>query len=182
MAWAQGLSLGAGEAESADFASLDDCAHLPALPSDEYVMAPPSDWLVAPSGFEAGVYRTRHANEIAMTNGLIRRTWRLRPNAATVGFDNLMTGASILRAVKPEAYVKLDWQEEMPVGGLLGQSDGAYLKSEWLEQMTADPKAFRCTVFRAGKTKERFPWKRTPYSGDQPWPPPGASLTLRFES
>jgi hypothetical protein len=182
VAWAQGLRLGAGEAEPLDFASLDDYAHLPPLPSDEYVMAPRSDWLVAPSGFEAGVYRPGHANEIAMTHGLIRRTWRLRPNAATVGFDNLMTSASILRAVKPEAYVKLDWQEEMPVGGLLGQPEGAYLKPEWLEQMTADPKAFRCTGFRAGKTKERFPWKRTPYSGDQPWPPPGASLTLRFES
>jgi hypothetical protein len=116
-----------------------------------------------------------------MTNGLIRRTWRLRPNAATVGFDNLMTGASILRAVKPEAYVKLDWQAETPVGGLLGQPDCADLQPEWLEQMTADPKAFRCTGFRIGKTKERFPWKRTRFSGDQPWPPPGASLTLRFE-
>jgi hypothetical protein len=116
-----------------------------------------------------------------MTNGLIRRTWRLRPNAATVGFDNLMTSASILRAVKPEAYVKLDWRAEMPVGGLVGQPEGRYLIPEWLEQMTADPKAFRCTGFSVGKTKERFPWKRTPFSGDQPWPPPGASLTLRFE-
>ena len=113
-----------------------------------------------------------------MTNGLIRRTWRLRPNAATVSFDNLMTGASILRAVKPEAYLKLDWQAETAVGGLLGQPDGAYLKPDWLEQMTADPKAFRCTGFSAGKTKERFPWKRTPFSGDQPWPPSGAALSL----
>ena len=179
--WAGGLAVGVQGQEPADFASLDDSAQLPALSSDESVKAQPSDWLVTPLAFKTSIYRTGHANEIAMTNGLIRRIWCLRPNAATVGFDNLMTGASILRAVKPEAYVKLDWQAEMPVGGLLGQTDGAYLKPEWLDKMTADPKAFRCTGFRTGETKERFPWKRTRFSGDQPWPPPGASLTLRFE-
>jgi hypothetical protein len=93
-----------------------------------------------------------------------------------------MTGTSILRAVKPEAYVKVDWQEEKPVGGLLGQPDNAYLNPEWLDQMTRDPKAFHCTGFSVGETRERFPWKRTPLSGDQPWPPPGTSLTLRFEA
>jgi hypothetical protein len=181
-AWAGGLVPDASGQDSQDFAALDESAHLAELSSDESVKALPSDWLVKPVGFAAGVYRTGHANEITMTNGLIRRTWRLRPNAATVAFDNLMTGTSILRAVKPEAYVKLDWQEEVPVGGLLGQSDGAYLKPVWLEEMTAGPKAFRCTGFNVGKTRERFPWKRTPLSGDQPWPPPGASLTLRFEA
>jgi hypothetical protein len=179
--WAGGLALGARAQEPADFAPLDDSAHLPAQASEESVKAASSDWLVTPFAVKTSVFRTGHADEIAMTNGLIRRTWRLRPNATTVGFDNLMTGASILRAVKPEAYVRLDWQAETSVGGLLGQTDGAYLKPEWLEQMTADPKAFHCTGFRIGKTQEPFPWKRLPFSGDQPWPPPGASLTLRFE-
>jgi hypothetical protein len=179
--WARGLVLRACGQESEDFAPLDDSARLPVLSSDEIVKAMSSDWLVTPLGLATGVYRTGHGNEIAMTNGLIRRTWRLRPNAATVGFDNLMTGASILRAVKPEAYVKLDWQAEMPVGGFLGQPHGADLKPEYLEQKTADSKAFRCTGFRIGKAIERFPWKRTRFSGDQPWPPPGASLSLRFE-
>ncbi len=181
MAWVGASISGARGQGAGDFSPLDHTAHLPALSQGEYVKAPASDWLLLPSGFQAGAYRTGHPNEIALTNGLIRRTWRLRPNAATVGFDNLMTGASILRAVKPEAYVKLDWQSETPVGGLAGQPDGAYLKPEWLDQMTADPSAFRCTGFRIGKTKERFPWKRTRFSGDQPWPPPGASLTLRFD-
>jgi hypothetical protein len=34
----------------------------------------------------------------------------------------------------------------------------------------------------SGVTQKRFPWKRTAYSGKQPWPPPGASLTLLFEN
>jgi len=168
--------------EAEEVFSPGDSVHLPNLPHAEYLKRPVSDWLIAPSGFEAGVYSTGHADEIVMTNGLIRRTWRLRPNGASVGFDNLMTGASILRAVKPEAYIKLDWQAETPVGGLVGQPDGAYLKPQWLDQMTVDPNAFRCTGFRIGKTKERFPWKRTQFAVDQPWPPPGASLSLRFEA
>jgi hypothetical protein len=42
---------------------------------------------------------------VALTNGLVERRFRLSPNAATVGFENLMTGESLLRGVKPEAAV-----------------------------------------------------------------------------
>ena len=181
-AWAGASALGGAAQEPAEFVSPDGAAQLPALPDDAIITPPPADWLITPLAFKTSVFRTSHADEITMTNGLIRRTWRLRPNAATVSFDNLMTGAAILRAVKPEAYVKLDWQAETAVGGLLGQTDGAYLTPDGLDTMTADPKAFRCTGFTAGKTRERFPWKRTPYSGDQPWPPPGSSLTFQFAS
>jgi hypothetical protein len=178
--WMAGFTLDAGAQAAQDFAQLEDFTHLPDLPQE--LEGKPHDWLINPSGYTAGVYRTGQPHEIAITNGLIRRTWRLRPNAATVAFDNLMTGSSILRAVKPEAYVKLDWQAERAVGGLLGQPDNAYLKPEWLDSMTADAKAFRCKGFHVGKTSERFPWMRTPFSGNQPWPPPGISLTLRFEA
>ncbi len=159
---------------------LNQIERLP-IADTEDVKPVPADWLITSNPHTAGVFRTRHAGEIQMTNGLIRRTWRLQPNAATVAFDNLMTGASILRAVKPEAYIKLNWQAEMAVGGLLGQPNHAYLKPEWLEQMTSDPNAFRCTGFSTGQTQARFSWKRTRFSGNQPWPPPGASLALRFE-
>lgn len=161
--------------------SLDQSAQLPELFGDTNLNSVPSDWLVTPFAQKTGVYRTSHHDEIAMTNGLIRRCWRLRPNAATVGFDNLMTGASILRGVKPEAYVELDWQE-LPVGGLKGQPDYAYLTPQWVDQMTADPRAMRSTGFKIGKTEARFPWKRTRFSGTQPWPPPGASLVFRYEA
>lgn len=43
-----------------------------------------------------------------MTNGLIRRVWRLTPDAATVAFDDMMTGASLIRGVRPEAELELD--------------------------------------------------------------------------
>jgi hypothetical protein len=163
------------------FASLDASAKLPVLPTDRSLNSLLADWLVTPFTQKTGVYRTEHKNEIAMTNGLISRTWRLRPNAATVGFDNLMTGASILRAVKPEARVELNWQR-LDVGGLKGQPEYAYLTPEWVDRMTADPEAMQCTGFKTGKTRAPFAWKRTRFSGNQPWPPPGASVTFRYET
>jgi hypothetical protein len=174
-----GKAAGLTEREKSEFVSPEMTAFLPEDKIDNLKPSPP-DWLVIPPKQLAEVRRSNHPNEIILTNGLIRRCWRLRPNAATVGFDNLMTRASILRAVTPEAYVELDGQE-FPVGGLLGQPNYAYMSPEWLDRMVADPKAIRCTGFKIGKTKARFPWKKTRFSGKQPWPPPGASLSFRFE-
>lgn len=162
-------------------ASPHDFAQLPALPFENNLNHVSPDWLLAPFPQKTNIYRTAHRDEIAMSNGLIRRTWRLRPNAATVGYDNLMTGAAILRAVKPEAYIEVDWQH-LAVGGLRGQKDGAYLKPEWIDELIADPRAMQCKGFKTGKTEPRFAWKRTRFSGNQPWPPPGSSVTFRYES
>jgi len=135
------------------------------------------DWLIRPVPQHASI--RQRPDEITLDNGLIRRTFKLAPNAATVGFDNLMTGESILRGVKPEAVVEIDGKK-FDIGGLLGQPDYAYLKPEWLARMTRDPAAFMFTSFEIGKTVERFSWKRRHGVNDAPWPPPGVSLTLNF--
>ena len=115
-----------------------------------------------------------------LINGLIRRVFRVAPNAAAVAFDNLMPGGgSLLRGVKPEARLRLDGVD-CDVGGLKGQANYAYLDPETEAKLTADPVAFRFVGHEVGKTKERFAWKRKAYSPDLPWPPPGVSLTLRF--
>ncbi|MBS1859037.1 MAG: alpha-galactosidase [Acidobacteria bacterium] len=138
-----------------------------------------ADWLIAPPKEHAAVRRSTDGREVTLSNGLIRRVWRLTPDAATVAFDNLTTGASLLRGVKPEAEVELDGHR-YSVGGLKGQEEWAYLRREWLDGMTASPGAFHFTGMDSGTTVARFAWKRAPYSGGQPWPPPGASLTLHF--
>ena len=138
-----------------------------------------ADWLVVPTKRQAGLYRTQNPDEIVIANGLISRTFRLKPNGATVGYDNLMTGASILRGVKPEAVIELDGAK-YEVGGLQGQVEYAYLRPEWVDSMTANPEAFRFVGFRVGKIKARFPWKRKRYSADLPWPPRGVELTMEY--
>jgi len=153
-------------------------ADLPLL-STEARASVEADWLVSPMKRPTVVCRGNANNEIVMTNGLISRTWRLQPNAATVACDNLMTRASLVRGVKPEAVVELDGKR-YDIGGLLGQEEYAYLRPEWLDTMKSDPKAFQFAGFEIGKTAERFPWKRKRYSAGLPWPSSGASLMLRF--
>ena len=154
-------------------------ASLPLLPKGS--VGPPKDWLLDGESFRAGAYRTAHANEIALDNGLVRRTFRLAPNGATVGLDNLMTGQAILRGVKPEAAVTLDGVR-YDVGGLEGQPNYAYLLPEWLDQLEADPAAFQFVGFEVGKPKERFAWKRVRHHApDATWPPAGVYLRMDYE-
>jgi hypothetical protein len=139
------------------------------------------DWLVAPVATNAGVFRGNHPNEVVMTNGLMRRIWRLLPNAATVAMENLVTSETLLRSVRPEALVELEGVK-YAVGGLDGQPVHNYLDRRWLDRTTANPTAFRFDSFHVGKTAERFPWKkhRAWMPQDMAWPPPGAALTLSF--
>ena len=63
-----------------------------------------------PTMRKAGVYRSG-PREICMANGLLRRTWRIAPAAATVGMEDLSTGRQLLRSVRPEAIV--EWRREV---------------------------------------------------------------------
>ncbi len=140
-----------------------------------------SDWLIDPSPFRAAVMTNSATGEIVLQNGLIRRVIKLTPNAATVAFDNLMTGQSILRSVRPEAEVTLDGTV-YPVGGLEGQPVHNYLDVRWLTNLTVNPGAYQFDHFETGATQARFPWqkRREWMPQDASWPPPGKSLTLFF--
>jgi hypothetical protein len=141
------------------------------------------DWLINGSSYQATVSAARNGEEVALDNGLVRRVFRLTPNATTVSFENLMTGESILRAVRPEALLELDGAR-YEVGGLSGQPVQNFLKPAWIDQLKANPAAFRFKAYRTGKTQARFPWKKRSewMPNDLPWPPPGVSLTLEFEA
>ncbi|HOX40037.1 MAG TPA: hypothetical protein PL033_18795 [Candidatus Brocadiia bacterium] len=143
--------------------------------------APGKDWLIDNSGFEAKVVEDGNKKRLILTNGLIRRVLSLKPDGATIAFDNLMTGESVIRGVKPEAIVEIDGTK-ISVGGLLGQEEYAYLRPEWIAGMTANPDGFRLAGHEIGRTKERFAWKRKRYCADLPWPPPGVSVRLDFKA
>src|SRR6185312_4471252 len=157
--------------------SLSAAAEVP-VATHEAVGAASADWLVTPVQQHAGVYRSEDGSQITLANGLIRRAWRIEPNAACVAFDNLMTGASLLRGVKPEAILTIDGHP-YEVGGLMGQPDYAYLTEDWARLLKLDPAAMRLTRWETGKIQERFPWKRVRHRDESlPWPPPGVSLRL----
>jgi hypothetical protein len=152
-----------------------------AAPQNTAIKAVAGDWLIDPSPYRASVHRDAEGREVVLENRLVRRLIRLAPNAATVGYVNLITGESILRSVRPEAVVQIDGKT-YSVGGLLGQPVHNYLEARWIEQLKADPSAFQFQSIAIGKTQQRFPWKkrREWMPRDLPWPPPGASLVLSF--
>lgn len=141
-----------------------------------------ADWLIDNSGYAADVYQGSNTNELALSNGLIRRTFRVAPNAATVGFDNLVTGESILRGVKPEALLTIGGVQ-YEVGGLKGQPNYAYLLPEWLDDLTANPDAFQFTGYEVGQPTERMAWKRVRHHAPNvAWPPKGVSLRMDYRA
>lgn len=140
-----------------------------------------SDWLIHPEGANADLYHDSKGN-LVFSNGLISRTFSITPDVATIGFDNLVTGESLLRSVRPEASVTINGNA-IHVGGLYGQPIHNYLLPEWLEQMNSATGNFHYDSFSIGPIKERFAWqKRLEWMPqDLPWPPQGKELMFTYK-
>jgi hypothetical protein len=141
------------------------------------------DWLIDPEPFGSKAVMSSDGSTLELANGLVRRVIRLQPNAATVQFENAMTGESLIRSVRAEARLQLNGKS-FDVGGLVGQPIHNYLDTRWPDRMTAAPGAFRFVRAVVGQTEPRFAWKpRTEWLSENPlWPPRGAGATLIFES
>jgi hypothetical protein len=141
------------------------------------------DWLISPESFKAGLKADDGSATIHLSNGLVRRTFRLQPDAATVDFRNLVTGQAILRTIQfqPEALLNLDG-ESYPVGGLANWPDDADVVPSRLDITQAVPGAFHFRSFETGPIRQRLAWKRRRASENRPWPPPGITLTLNFDA
>ncbi len=136
-----------------------------------------NDWLLQSPGTGAGVYQSK--KEVILSNGLISRTIRLVPNAATVGLKNLVTGEEYIRSVKPEALLTIDGRS-YPVGGLDGQKEHGYLKQEWLEDMSSPLNSFE---FRELEIRELDPglyWERKRWASSTQWERQGKEVIFHY--
>lgn len=141
--------------------------------------APARDWLLGRPDARAVIRHDKQHNEITLSNGLLARTIRLAPNAATTAFDNLTTGETLLRAVAPEAEIEINGKH-YAIGGLTGQPNLAYLRRDWVNALQADATAFQFERFETGKPVERMAWKRSRRATNAIWPAAGIALTLWF--
>ena len=122
-----------------------------------------------------------NGRELFLANGLMARRFRLSPNAATVGLDNLVSGEALLRGVKPEALIEIDGKA-YEIGGLKGQPNYAFLRPEWVEQLTANPGAFRYIGHSSGPIEARMAWKAVRHHAPGvKWPPTGVHLRMDYE-
>lgn len=142
-----------------------------------------ADWLIDGSAYKSEVVMHPESRRLELTNGLLRRTFLLKPNVATIALDNLMTGQSELRAVRPEALLVLDGKE-YPIGGLSGQPVSNFLSEEFVSGLDLCDTAFVLTDYTIGETQERFPWKPNDrwLSNPYPWPAKGKRVTFTYKA
>ncbi len=140
-----------------------------------------ADWLVDRVSEPVTVTLSSDANgaaqELILSNGLIRRAFRVAPNAATVELTRLSAGVSVLRGVKPEAVAEINGAR-VEIGGLKGQPDYAYLDPAWLGDMTTDPSAFQYVGHTVSKPEAPYEWRPANHSTDAPFPAEGKRLTF----
>ena len=146
--------------------------------------SPTHDWLVNLSGFTAKIFR-EGTHSIVLTNGLIERTIRISPDAATVSLKNLSTGQEMIRAVCPEASIQLNGID-YAIGGLLGQTDQAYLTNDVIKSLKINPNAFHLSEIKAVPIEPSFDWSASRFGhlkgeGNLPnWPPKGIGLEMKY--
>ena len=139
-----------------------------------------SDWLIDARMPVSGVFRNGNKNEIMLSNGLISRTFRLTPNAATVSLKVLRNQQELVRAIKPEAVITINGFT-INVGGLEGQPNLAFLYPDWIESLKANPLSFSLTDFKVGQAEKRLEWKRVRHHAPHvEWPPKGVKLQMDY--
>jgi len=157
--------------------------NLNALPviNGAYLEGIESDWLIKRPSEKARLFRNKENNEIILSNGIISRSFRLSPNAATTSLKVLSKQEEHVRAVKPEAILSVNGFT-VNVGGLNGQPNLAFLYPDWLNDLKADPLAFKFTGFEIGTPEKRFDWKKVRHCApDAEWPPKGVKLQMDYQ-
>lgn len=140
-----------------------------------------TDWLIDGAPYQAKILESD--KRIDLTNGLLTRSFRLSPNVATVALDNLMTGNSELRAVRPEALLVINGHE-YPVGGLEKQPVHNYLTPAFADRMTTCDTAFVYAGHTVEPTAERFAYRphKEWLSCPVQWPAPGKRLVFNYKA
>jgi hypothetical protein len=116
------------------------------------------DWLVSPPETKADIYISKDSKDITLYNGLVKRTFRLRPNLVCIDYSNMTNGQQLLRALKPEAIITIN-HREYNIGGLHGETENAYLLPEWLDKFTAGGNDFQFLEFEITDIPVFVHWK-----------------------
>lgn len=138
------------------------------------------DWLIDPTNYRAELKISDAEHQLELTNGLVRRSFLLQPNLASIELIQLQTNQSFLRAVRPEARIVLNGRS-YNVGGLTGQPNHAFLTDAWLADLKNDPNSLQFVGYQVDEPQERFPWKQVRHTTGASWPPKGVRLELKFK-
>lgn len=128
----------------------------------QYKESGQQDWIMNDTGQHLSRIDIKD-QDIILQNGLVRRSFRIKPNSYCYDFTNLVTGQQLVRAVQPEAQLQLNgkWYN---VGGAYGQKERAYLRPEWMAGFTASAEDFHYSKYEVRELDPLLPW-----NGDKWW-------------
>lgn len=116
------------------------------------------DWMTSAKHVPSAVIESSGQNSVVLTNGIVSREWFLRGGAvACTSFKEIRSAKEFVRAVSPEARLKIDGRD-FAVGGMTGQPDRAYLDHSWLDTMKPSP-GFRLARLHSGPVAPRIDWE-----------------------
>ena len=98
-----------------------------------YVCAAFPDWLVTKIHVKSQV-RNLPGNILELTNGLISRKFLIDPGFATIDYYSYEKKSSLLRAIQPEAIIKIDG-EPYKIGGFEANMTRSFLNRTLLGQV-----------------------------------------------
>jgi hypothetical protein len=124
----------------------------------QYTNDSQKDWLLNTGGFKAAFIKSADEKNITITNGLLKRVFRITPNVACIDYQNLGNGQQLLRAIEPEAIVIIDGKT-VNVGGLVGQKEKAYLRAEWIDEMKPGDGDFQLKTYNVSDITPFIKWK-----------------------
>jgi hypothetical protein len=139
------------------------------------------DWLTHPVKQKARIYTSTDKRDISLDNGLVKRTFRLLPNAVCIDYKNIVTSQQLLRALTPEAIVTINGKE-YNVGGLYGQKEKAYLLPEWIDDFYTEEKDFQFINYEIDELKPFINWKAGDWWSSNKKQPHGKVLIFLYKS
>lgn len=147
-------------------AILQDRIELPAYPSLSSATAFKGDPLLQRVSTLSKVYKGPTADEIALDNGLVRRSFRFHPNGMTVGLSNVQSGVNYLANATPAAQITINGRIYL-VGG---------------QASPTDQPGSRFQIYQVSVTtlKKPLDWLRPENLAGAIWPPRGMALKLSF--
>ncbi len=142
------------------------------------------DWLISPVEEPCRLQVLQSDDELSsmfrIDNGLVSRTFYVSGNLACIGYKNLSNEAEYLRAIKPEARIRVDsvWYE---IGGLKKQPEYSYLLETWLPDMEASRQAFTLTKVETAEPLKRYPWEPKFNAVETDWPAKGLRVIMTYQ-
>ncbi|CAH0310389.1 hypothetical protein SRABI36_04997 [Pedobacter sp. Bi36] len=139
------------------------------------------DWLVHAEGHPAAVFKSADQKDIILSNGLLKRVFRLSPNVACTDLRNLTTGEQLLRSVKPEAQVSINGKK-YNIGGLYGQTENAYITTGILASLKANARDFQFQEYEITALPQFIKWIPGSMWTANKKNPTGKTVTFTYKS